>query len=174
VLEYTSLFSDLEELFRSAGRDPNSFRRLAREVDRAAVDLREYTSEVAGDYAQRLEARLADPAAEPLSEEERSLLRGFLNQPAPDAERDQRALEAIGRLEECKASLLLQRDKPLSLRSLETVRTLLARMRSLLPGIVADLEDRNQAQRFDDAVSEAATVDNREWLLDELRRALEE
>ena len=57
MLNYTSLFSDLEELYQGAGRDPASFRLLAREVGRANDDLRDYYNEVAADYVLRLERR---------------------------------------------------------------------------------------------------------------------
>ncbi len=171
MLNYTSLFSDLEARFRSAGRDPGSYRRMATEVARAADDLRDYVREVTTDYVVRLERRLAQPDAR-LSREERALLRAFLGHPPEDPERDRALVDDLTRLDESVAGLQPLRDVPLSLRNLDALRRLLDRMETVLPRIVAALEVREAARRFDEATDESGQVLDREWLHAEVRRAL--
>jgi len=69
VLEYTSLFANLEELFEAAGGDPDGYRKLLREVANAQGELRTYYDEVTGDFVERLKRRLVQPEVQ-LSEEE--------------------------------------------------------------------------------------------------------
>ncbi|MCO5168298.1 MAG: hypothetical protein M9894_18310 [Planctomycetes bacterium] len=170
VLNYSSLFTDLEARFRSAGRDPASYRRMAAEVGRAAQDLRDYMGEVAADYVARLERRLAQPGAG-LTPEERGLVRAALGLPPEDPELDRALVEDLARLEESVAALAPLRDVPLSLRNVEALRRLLARMEGVLPRIVDALEAREGARRFDEAVGRGGEVHDREWLLVALRAA---
>lgn len=173
MLNYTSLFADLEQLFQGAGRDVASFRRLQREVARASVDLREYYEDVAHDYVIRLEQRLsADPQAS-LTHEEASLLRGFLGIPLQDAEREQQLLLDLERLEETMQSLLRLKGAPLNLRNLDALRRLLDRLEVLLPKLIEVMTDRQRAQAFEQALGDLGAGLDREWLVVELRRALE-
>lgn len=171
MLNYASLFSDLEARFRSAGRDPSSYRRMATEVARAAEDLRDYVREVTTDYVVRLERRLGQPGAR-LSREERGLLRAFLGHPPDDAERDRALVDDLTRLEESVTALQPLRGVPLNLRNLEALRRLLDRMEGVLPRIVDALEVREAGRRFDEAIDDAGEVRDREWLHAEVRRAL--
>lgn len=171
MLNYTSLFSDLEARFRSAGRDPASYRRMATEVARAADDLRDYVREVTTDYVLRLERRLGQPGAR-LSREERGLLRAFLGHPPDDPERDRALVDDLTLLEDSVAALQPLRDVPLNLRNLEALRRLLDRMEVVLPRIIAALEAREAARRFDEATDEGGQIIDREWLHAEVRRAL--
>lgn len=171
MLNYTSLFSDLEARFRSAGRDPSSYRRMQTEVARAAEDLRDYLREVTTDYVVRLERRLGQPGAR-LSREERGLLRAYLGHPPEDPERDRALVDDLTQLEESVAALQPLRDVPLNLRNLEALRRTLGRMDLVLPRIVGALEEREAARRFDEAVDDAGQVLDREWLHAEVRRAL--
>lgn len=180
MLNYTSLFSDLEARFRAAGRDPGSYRRMAAEVARAGDDLRDYLREVTTDYVARLERRLSQPGPR-LSREERDLLRGFLGHPPEDPERDRALVDDLGRLEESVTTLRPLRDVPLNLRNLEALRRVLARMEAVLPRIVEALEARERVRRFEEATQEpqgapdergGGEVPDREWLLGEVRRAL--
>ncbi|RMG09437.1 MAG: hypothetical protein D6731_19785 [Planctomycetota bacterium] len=171
MLNYTSLFSDLEELFRNAGRDPASFRRLMREVQRVREDLDEYYLEVAADYLGRLEERLARTEAPRLSPEEVTLLRAVLGLPSHDPERDARLVEDIGSLEQKLERVLALRGRPLSLKNLDELRRHLESMQSLLPGIVHALSERERARRFEEAVGDGEALD-REWLLAAIRRIL--
>ena len=59
MLNYTSLFNDLEAFYEGAGQDPRSFRRLAREVRRVRESLDDYTHEVSQDYVLRFFERSA-------------------------------------------------------------------------------------------------------------------
>lgn len=172
MLNYTSLFADLEALFANAGRDPASFRRLAREVGRVGESLAEYCSEVSTDYVIRLQQRLGQKDAQ-LSAEEVNLLRSFLGLAPPDPERDQRLVDDLARLEENLQKALQLKDRPLSLKNLDDLRRLLDRMGAVLPRIVAALEEREEIQRFERAVgqSESGELD-RVWLQRRIRRAL--
>lgn len=170
MLNYSSLFGDLEDRFRSAGRDPASYRRMAAEVGRAAQDLRDYMGEVAADYVARLERRLQQPGAR-LTPEERGLVRAATGLDPEDPELDRALVEDLTRLEESVAALAPLRDVPLSLRNVEALRRLLARMEVVLPRIVEALEGRARARRFDEAVDPSGEVHDREWLLAALRAA---
>jgi len=172
VLNYTNLFSDLEALFRSAGRDPRSFRRLLNEVRRAGDDLREYYDEVARDYVLRLEARLANEGAA-LTQKEADLLRAYLGLPPEDAERDQQMLADLERVEECVQAMLRLKGQPLNLRSLDGLRRLLDRLEDLLPRIIDALEERERIRAFEAALGDGGEGMDREALLRQLRTALE-
>lgn len=171
VLHYTSLFTDLEQLFRTAGKSPASFRRLQREVERAGENLREYYLEVAADFATRLERRLLHPGAQ-LAPEEAALLRAFLGVPPADAEREQQLLDSLAELEEALETLLRLRGAPLHLRNLDALQRLLARMGRLLDRIVPALEERETSRRFEAALADGGPRMDRHWLLEELRRVL--
>jgi hypothetical protein len=171
MLNYSSLFSDLDGRFRSAGRDPGSYRRMAKDVERFREDLRDYTLEVTTDYVARLERRLAAAGAR-LTSEERGLLRAFLGYPPDDPERDRLLVDDLSRLEESVDALRPLRDVPLNLKNLELLRRLLARMEATLPRIVDALDERERARRFEEALAEDGEVLDREWLLGEVRRAL--
>lgn len=171
MLNYSSLFSDLDARFRSAGRDPASYRRMAKDVERAREDLREYMLEVTTDYVTRLERRLGAPGAR-LSGEERGLLRAFLGHPPEDPERDRLLVDDLARLEESVAGLRPLREVPLNLKNLEALRRLLGRMEATLPRIVDALDEREGARRFDEAITDEGEVVDREWLVGEVRRAL--
>jgi hypothetical protein len=173
LLNYTSLFADLEQHFQNAGRDAASFRQLQRKVARASVDLREYYEEVAHDYVIRVEQRLSTHPEAALTQEEASLLRGFLGIPLLDAEREQQLLSDLERLEESMQSLLRLKGAPLSLRNLDALRRLLDRLETLLPKLVEALSDRERASRFDEALGDLGATLDRAWLAAELRRALE-
>jgi hypothetical protein len=173
VLNYTSLFSDLEARFRAAGQDAASYSRMAKEVARAGEDLRDYLEEVTRDYVARLERRLTAAGAQ-LTPEESGLLRAFLGFPPDDPERDRLLVDDLARLEEGVLGLAPLRGLPLNLRNLEVLRRLLTRMQTVLPRIVHALEERDRARRFDDAVGDDGVVREREWLLAELRRVRDE
>lgn len=171
MLHYTSLFTDLEQLFRTAGKSPASFRRLQREVSRARTNLREYYLEVASDFATRLERRLVLPGAQ-LQPEEAALLRAFLGVPPADAEREQQLLDGLTELEETLQALLRLKGSPLQLRNLDALQRLLERMDRLLDRIVPALEERDRERRFEAALGDGGAGMDRQWLLDELRKVL--
>jgi hypothetical protein len=170
VLSYTSLFDDLESRFKAAHDDPHSYARLAREVERAAFDLREYCAEVGAEYAQRLERRIAQPVT--LSAEEGALVRAFLGIAPADAERDRLLLDDLARLEQSIAGLAPLRGRPLTPKNLDVLRRLLSRMQGVLPRIVEALEERERARRFEEAWGDGGPGLDRGWLKTELRRAL--
>lgn len=171
MLHYTSLFTDLEQLFRTAGKSPASFRRLQREVERAGENLREYYLEVATDFAARLERRLLQPGAQ-LAPEEAALLRAFLGVPPADAEREQQLLDDLAELEEALETMLRLRGAPLHLRNLDALQRLLGRMGRLLDRIVPALEERERSRRFEAALADGGVRMDRHWLQEELRRVL--
>lgn len=172
MLKYTSLFRDLEELFRSTDRHPASFRRLAREVERASEDVRDYHREVAAAYVEQLVRRLAQPEAR-LSPDEVQLVRGFLALPPDDPERERRLVDDLGRLEECVRGLGQLAGEPLSIRNLGLLQRWLQRMRRTLPRIVDALEDLAAIRAFEAAAGLAGDGElDREWLQAELTQAL--
>lgn len=168
MLHYTSLFADLEARFRAAGREPGSYRRLQREVERAAQDVRDYCAEVATDWVARLERRLASPEAR-LSVEEQTLARAVLGLPLPDAERDRTLADDVARLEAAAAAVRPLAGAKLTLGNLDALRRHLDRMAAALPRIVDALEEREREARFEAALREPF---DRQWLLTELRRAV--
>ena len=172
MLNYTSLFADLEELFAGAGRDPASFRRLAREVEQVQSNVDEYCAEVTRDYAARLEHRLLQPGAR-LSPEEVGLLRAYLGLAPPDPERDQRLVDDLGALEADLREVLSLRNRPLRLEHLDRLRALLDRMRGVMPRIVFALEALGRSRRFDEAVGagEDERPLDRAWLVEAIRAA---
>lgn len=172
MLNYTSLFDDLDELFKKAGRDPVSFRRLAREVQRVSEDLDEYYFEVATDYVIRLEQRLNQPDAQ-LSTEEATLLRAYLGLPPKDRERDARLVNDLTQLEQRVTDALELKSRPLSLKNLDALRRLLDGMKAILPSIIRALDERQRAQEFEEAVGDGGAGMNRQWLVNAVRRALE-
>jgi hypothetical protein len=173
MLNYTSLFSDLERLFQSAGREPTTFRRLMREVQRVREDLDAYYGEVATDYVIRLEERLAQGGdGLQLAPQEVTLLRAFLGLPPQDAARDARLVDDLARLEAELQQALALKGRPLSLKNLDALRRQLDGMQSVLPGIVRALESRERARRFEEALAEDGQVRDRGWLLAQVRRAL--
>ncbi len=157
MLHYTSLFADLEARFRAAGREPGSYRRLQREVERAAQDVRDYCAEVATDW----EARLAP--------DEVALARAVLGLPQPDAERDRALADDVARLEAAAAALRPLAGAKLTLGNLDALRRHLDRMAAALPRIVEALEEREREARFEAALQEPF---DRQWLLSALRRAV--
>lgn len=171
MLNYTSLFSDLERLYEVAGQDPSSFRRLAREVRRVRESLNDYTHEVSVDYVLRLEARLARGDAR-LSEDEVELLRAYLGVSPPDPQADQRLVDDLHSLGTEVSGVINLRDQPLRLRNLEGLRRRLGSMEFLLPGLVLILEERAHRQRFELAagLGEEGRVDAA-WLLAALKAA---
>lgn len=168
MLRYTSLFADLESRFRSAGRESGSYRRLQREVERAAQDVRDYCAEVAADWVARLERRLAAPDAR-LSPEEQALARAVLGLPLPDAERDRALADDVARLEAAAASVRPLAGAKLTLGNLDALRRHLDRMAGALPRIVDALEQREREARFEAALQEPF---DRQWLLAALRQAV--
>lgn len=170
MLSYTSLFDDLEARFKAADQDPHSYARLAREVERAVFDLREYCSEVGAEYAARLERRLGQPCT--LSPEEGALVRAFLGIAPADADRDRLLLDDLARLEQAIGGLGPLRGRPLTPKNLDVLRRLLGRMQGVLPRIVEALEERERARRFEEAWGDGAATLDREWLRAELRRVL--
>jgi hypothetical protein len=170
VLNYTSLFSDLEGLYEGAGQDPSSFRRLEREVRRVRESLEDYTREVSEDYVLRLEARLSSGDAR-LSADEVELLRAYLGVSPADPQADQHLVEDLRALETEIAGVISLRDQPLRLRNLEGLRRRLGLMEFLLPGLILILEERNRRQRFEEAAGlEEGGVDAA-WLLAALSAA---
>ena len=172
MLNYTSLFADLEELFRSAGQDPASFRRLAREVERVRDNPDDYYTEVATDYVIRLEERVSEAGAQ-LSPEEITLLRAYLGLAPQDPEREQRLVDDLARLEDDLRTVLKLKDQPLNLKNLDGLRRLLDRMEDVLPRITRTLHKRQLAAAFDAAVSEDGAVLSPDWLSRAIRHALE-
>jgi hypothetical protein len=173
MLNYTSLFDDLQELYKSAGQDPRSFRRLAREVARVAEDLDETYTEVAGDYVVRLLARLEGDDEAMLSEQEVTLVRAFLGLPPRDPERDARLVDDLSALETTLGQVLELKDRPLSMKNLDALRRLLGRMKAAVPPIVHSLEERERARRFDEAAGPDGGKRGRDWMVVTLRRAVE-
>ena len=171
MLNYTSLFADLEELFQSAGRDPDTFQRLAREVDHIGENLQEYYQEVACDYVVRLQQRLNQPDST-LSPEEIEFLRAFLGLAPADQEREERLVSELACLEENLAKLLLLKDRPLNLKNLDGLRRLLGRMQTSLPRIVEALAERREQERFLKAVGDGGETMDRKRLLRTLHKAL--
>ena len=177
MLNYTSLFDDLEELFHSTGEEPASFRRLSREVERVHANLADYYDEVAIHYVLRLERRLSQ-ANPRLSAEEVTLLRGYLRLAPKDPERNRRLLNDLAQLEAALGELLDLKGRPLSLKNLDGLRRLLGRMAAVTPGIILVLEEQKRAQAFERAVGPAAEsaqpaeVADAPWLLNAVRRIL--
>lgn len=176
MLRYASLFSDLERLFASAGRDPASFARLAREVERVEGDLAAYCREVADDYVRRLERRLARPGAA-LSPDEVDLLGAYLGILPPDGERDRRLVEDLARLEAGLDELRALQERPLSLGNLAELRRALGRMDAVLPAIRHTLQADALRERFQAAAGApdpdggAVAPRDAEWLLEALALA---
>ena len=173
MLNYTSLFDDLQDLYRSAGQDPRSFRRLARELGRVTEDLDEYYSEVSCDYVIRLLTRLEEDDQANLSPEEVTLVRAFLGYPPHDPGRDARLVDDLSALEKNLDKVMKLKDRPLSMKNLDALRRLLGRMKAAVPPIVSYLEEREHARRFDMAVGPDGGERGREWLIVTLRRAIE-
>lgn len=175
MLNYTSLFADLEGLFDHAGRDPASFRRFAREVQRVNESLAEYCNEVASDYVIRLEQRLRQPDSQ-LSDEEINLLRSFFGLAPADPRRDQRLVDDLARVQESLGHVMELKERSLSLKSLDALRRLLVRMETTLPGIVSALEEREALREFERAVGQGAEGTgelDRPWLLKAIRQSLD-
>lgn len=170
MLNYTSLFSDLESLYQGAGEDPVSFRRLAREVRRVRESLDDYTHEVSEDYVLRLEERLARGDAR-LSDDEVELLRAYLGVSPADPQADQRLVDDLQALGNEVSGVISLRDQPLRLRNLEGLRRRLAQMEFLLPGLVVVLEERARRQRFERAAGLGEAGVDPVWLLSALRAA---
>lgn len=170
MLNYTSLFSDLESLFEGAGEDPVSFRRLAREVRRVRESLDDYTHEVTEDYVLRLEARLAGGEAR-LSEDEVELIRAYLGVSPSDPQAEQRLVDDLRALSTEVSGVISLRDKPLRLRNLEGLRRRLAQMEFLLPGLIVVLEERGRRQRFEQAAGLGGGDVDAAWILSALRAA---
>ena len=170
MLNYTSLFNDLEGLFEGAGQDPRSFRRLAREVRRVRESLDDYTHEVSQDYVLRVEQRLANGDLS-LSAEEAELLRAYLGVAPADPRADQRVVDDLRVLESELKGVIGLRDQPLRLRNLEGLQARLAMMEVLLPGLVAALEERERRRRFEAAAGLADSEVDAAWLLRSLRAA---
>lgn len=170
MLNYTSLFSDLESLYEGAGEDPVSFRRLAREVRRVRESLDDYTHEVSEDYVLRLEDRLSRGDAR-LSEDEVELIRAYLGVSPADPQADQRLLDDLRALSTEVSGIVSLRDKPLRLRNLEGLRRRLAQMEFLLPGLVVVLEERARRRRFERAAGIGGEPVDADWLLTALRAA---
>ncbi len=175
MLNYSTLFADLERLFAGAGREPTSFRRLEREVARVEANLAEYCQEVAGDYVARIEQRLARADAQ-LSEDEVDLLRTYLGIAEPDPRREAQLVADLAAVEQDLAALLALQDRPLSLKNLGDLRRLLARMGAVLPRITGALEERRRLERFERAVGKLGPDGqrgegplDREWLRERLR-----
>ncbi|HBP19183.1 MAG TPA: hypothetical protein DEA08_15525 [Planctomycetes bacterium] len=171
MLNYTTLFADLEALYAGAGRDAASFRRLLREVQRVRGDVDEVTREMASDYVAILARKLAGPKRPArLSEQEIELLRGFLGLPPANPEGEQRLLATLAELERELEAVLSLKDQPLRLRNVDGLRLRLDGMEAALLRIIQDLSRREEARRFERAVS-GATLDH-EWLLRAIERAL--
>ncbi|MGE0712270.1 MAG: hypothetical protein AB7N76_32380 [Planctomycetota bacterium] len=173
MLSYTTLFADLEALFQGAGRDPASYRRLAREVRRVRASVDGVTREMAADYAALLLQRLgrADQGGWALAPEEAALLRGFLGLPPEDPELEPRLLADLGELEATVSEVLALKDQPLRTRHLEGLRRRLARLDQLAGRVAGALEEREQDERFQRATREASPAE-REWLMRAIRGAL--
>lgn len=164
MLEYTSLFANLEELFEAAGGDPDGYRKLLREVANAQGELRTYYDEVTGDFVERLKRRLVQPEVQ-LSEEEVRLLRAYLGLPPEDAEREDRLLADLSELQESMDELRRLRAGRLSMDGLQQLRRVLDRMSARLPAIVSGLEVKNRVREFERAIGDGATTLDRPALL---------
>ena len=133
MLNYTTLFADLEALYAGAGRDAASFRRLLREVQRVRGDVDEVTREMASDYVAILARKLAGPKRPArLSEQEIELLRGFLGLPPANPEGEQRLLATLAELERELEAVLSLKDQPLRLRNVDGLRLRLDGMEAAL------------------------------------------
>jgi hypothetical protein len=171
MLNYTTLFADLEALYAGAGRDPASFRRLAREVERVRSSVGQVTQEMAADYVVLLLQRLSRGDVQ-LKADEVELLRGFLGFAPDDPQEEQRLLADLGELETLVPEILALKDEPLRLRHLEGLRRRLIRLEELLPHVTRVLERREQAERFVEATGGSGSID-REWLVGAIRQALD-
>ena len=159
MLNFSSLYSELESLYSHAGRDPESFRRFAGALERAQVELRATFEEMTRDFAERTLARLRREGAE-VTEEDVRLLRSWITGEATggDLRNDDALLDRLGELQGALEELGDVRHEPLSLGSLDRVRQLLRRCARVTPDIVNTLERMDLVRRFDEALGETPTA----------------
>lgn len=153
VLNFARVYKELESLYASAGRDPESFRRLQTAVERADRELSAMFQEMTSDYAERLLSRLRC-GEDDLSDEDLSLLRAWISGDSrgEDAAESDSLLDRLGELQRTLGALADFGSGHLSLQNLNRVRALLRRSRHLTPEIAGLLERAETVRRLDEAL----------------------
>lgn len=153
VLNFARVCKELESLYASAGRDPESFRRLQKAVERADHELSSMFQEMTCDYAERLLSRLRR-GEDDLSDEDLSLLRAWISGDSrgEDGAESDSLLDRLGELQRTLGALGNVGSGHLSLQNLNRVRALLRRSRHLTPEIAGLLERAKAVRCLDEAL----------------------
>lgn len=166
-----SLFDEILALYRDAGRDPESYRRLERELSRTQTELRGYLRDVARDYVLRLERRLQRSQAH-LTPEDMELIRAWEGLRREDPRRERRLLDDLAALAGTLDEVAARKGKRLGPGQLSELRRLLEDGARVLPGIARALEEHEAARKLEAELGDGVTTLKREALLERLRRGL--
>jgi hypothetical protein len=164
-------FDEILRLYRHAGRDAASYRRLGRELERTRDELAGYLRDMARDYVVRLEKRLQRPGAH-LTPDEIDLIWAWENLRPHDAARERLLLDDLAALTRVLDEVASLQGRRLGAKELERLRRLLGDGTLVLPRIVRALEEQEAARRLQAELGDGAATLKREALLERLRRGL--
>jgi len=165
------IFDEILSLYRNAGSDGASYKRLERELQRTQDELKGYLHEMAHDYIVRLEKRLQRPGAH-LTADEQDVVWAWTGLHPPDSRRERILLDDLAALKGVLDEVAALKGKRLGVAQLDRLRRLLEDGALVLPRIVRALEEQARARELQDELGDGGASLKREALLERIRRGL--